>query len=73
MGLTVRSDKKNAEIYLKQDGDDVDIHIVTPDGNDIVVAFFDSKGAFVLICLGEDDRLAIENFVETDGDCLSVN
>jgi len=73
MGLTVRSDKQNAEIYLKKDGGDVDIHIVTPDGKDIDVAYFDQNGKFHTLLLGDKDIESLKGVVETAEDQLKVN
>jgi hypothetical protein len=73
MGLTVRSDKQvNAEVYLEQDGNDVNICIATPNGKTFIVAYFSSVGQFATYGLNADGVKELQNFVILDDNLLSV-
>ena len=69
MGPTVREKKQvSAEVYLEQDGEDVDIHIVTPNGTDVVIAWFDGDGQFMLAYPDGEEVSALTGVVK-----LNVN
>ena len=74
MGLTVRETKKqvNAEVYLEQDGDDVNICIATPNGKTFIVAYFSSGGQFTTYGLDDYEIQELQDFVSLDDNLLSV-
>jgi hypothetical protein len=73
MGLTIRGKKQvNSEIYLEQDGDDINIRIATPEGLDQTVAYFSDGGQFYTYGLDDDEAEVIKKYVVLDDNVLSV-
>jgi hypothetical protein len=62
MALVIKDkDSKKYEMYLDRDGDDIDIYVSTPEGDEILIAYF-SRGSLIkkfLIC-EEVDKLKNE-------------